>query len=107
MTTFNWSIVSLTRVTVGDETGGVKTVVWECSTGDVDDKKTMPGVLTLDPHNSSLNYTPYEDLTEELVLEWCFADDAEGNPRVDKDAVEASVEAQINWVPTTANGTPW
>lgn len=46
---------------------------------------------------------PYEDLTEEAVLNWVWA------TGVDKDAIEqsliAQIEAQKN--PVTATGVPW
>jgi len=57
--------------------------------------------FTYDP--SSPDFTPYDDLTEEQVLGWCWADG------VDKDATEASLAANINDQknPTTADGVPW
>ena len=46
---------------------------------------------------------PYDRSTEEDALDWCWADG------VDKDAIEASlaanIEAQKN--PTQATGVPW
>ena len=55
------------------------------------------------PDASSPDYVPYDDLTEEMVLGWCFDGD------VDKDAVEASLTAQIEEQknPTTEDGVPW
>jgi hypothetical protein len=52
---------------------------------------------------SSPDYVPYADLTEEMVLGWCFDGD------VDKDAIEASLTANIEEqkAPTTENGVPW
>ena len=52
---------------------------------------------------SSPDFTPYDDLTEEQVLGWCW------NDGVDKDATEASLAANINDQknPTTADGVPW
>jgi hypothetical protein len=45
----------------------------------------------------------YADLTQETVLGWIWANG------VDKDAVEASLAAQIEAKknPTTATGVPW
>ena len=52
---------------------------------------------------SSPDFVPYADLTEEMVLGWCF------DGGVDKDAVEASLTANIEEQknPTTQDGVPW
>ena len=57
--------------------------------------------FTYDP--SSPDFTPYDDLTEEQVLGWCW------NDGVDKTAIETSLADNINEQkdPTTADGTPW
>ena len=54
---------------------------------------------------SSPDFTPYADLTEEQVLGWCWSE--EGG--VDKDAVEASLTANIaeQKNPVTEDGVPW
>jgi hypothetical protein len=45
----------------------------------------------------------YDSITEEMALGWCWADG------VDKDAIEASLAAQIeeDKNPTQAAGVPW
>ena len=52
---------------------------------------------------SSPDFVPYADLTEEMVLGWCWDAD------VDKDAIEASLTANIEEQknPTTQDGVPW
>ncbi len=52
---------------------------------------------------SSPDFVPYADLTEEMVLGWCF------DGGVDKDAVEASLTANIEEQknPVTEAGVPW
>ena len=52
---------------------------------------------------SSPDYTPYDQLTQDQVLGWCW------NDGVDKDGIEASLAANINEQknPTTADGVPW
>ena len=52
---------------------------------------------------SSPDFIPYADLTEEVVLGWCW------NADVDKDAVEASLTANIEEQknPVTEAGVPW
>ena len=52
---------------------------------------------------SSSDWVAYDSITEEVALGWCLANG------VDKDAIEASlaanIEAQKN--PTQASGVPW
>ena len=52
---------------------------------------------------SSPDFVPYADLTEAVVLGWCWDAD------VDKDAIEASLTAKIEEqkAPTTETGVPW
>ena len=52
---------------------------------------------------TSPDFRPYADLTEEVVLGWCWDAD------VDKDAVEASLTANIEEQknPVTEAGVPW
>ena len=52
---------------------------------------------------SADDFVPYADLTESVVLGWCWDAD------VDKDAVEASLTAKIEEqkAPTTETGVPW
>jgi hypothetical protein len=47
--------------------------------------------------------TPYDQVTEQEVLDWCWANG------VDKDDVEANLAKQIELLknPVTAAGTPW
>jgi hypothetical protein len=48
------------------------------------------------------SFVNYDTLTEETVLGWLWG-------KIDKDAVEAALEAQIEAqkAPVTANGLPW
>jgi hypothetical protein len=48
-------------------------------------------------------FTPYDQLTQNQVLGWCWANG------VDKDATEASLAANIaaQKAPVTATGVPW
>jgi hypothetical protein len=52
---------------------------------------------------SSPDFIPYADLTEEIVLGWCWANG------VDKDVAEAKLTANIEEQknPTTQDGVPW
>ena len=61
------------------------------------------GTAGFTPDPSASDYVPYDSITEEVALDWCFADG------VDKDAIEASLAAQIELDknPTQASGVPW
>jgi hypothetical protein len=61
------------------------------------------GTAGFTPDPSSSDWVDYNSITEEVALGWCWANG------VDKDAIEASlaanIEAQKN--PTQASGVPW
>ena len=64
---------------------------------------TNYGTAGFTPDPSASDYVPYDSITEDMALGWCWANG------VDKDAIEASLaantEAQKN--PTQASGVPW
>ena len=95
-----WQISQMER-TLAD--GGVIVCHWRATATDGDFSATNFGTAGFTPDLSSSDYVPYDSITEEVALGWCFADG------VDKDAIEASlaanVEAQKN--PTQASGVPW
>ena len=103
-----WQISQMER-TLAD--GGVVVCHWRANasetvgTGDdaVTYSATNYGTAGFTPDPSSSDYVPYDSITEEVALDWCFANG------VDKDATEtslqANIEAQIN--PVTASGVPW
>ena len=87
--------------------GGVIVAHWRVNDSETvgDDTYSASAYSTcgFTPDASSPDYVPYDDLTEEMVLGWCFADG------VDKDAIEASLTAKIEEQknPTTEDGVPW
>jgi hypothetical protein len=86
----------LVKPTEGTLTDVVITADWRCNgtetTGSGDTEKSYSGTCygscSFAPPTGS--FTPYEDLTQDQVLSWCFANG------VDKSAIEANVTAQIN-----------
>jgi hypothetical protein len=87
-TTINWNIVQLNCYPDKDGlTDVVFTVHWDCTGVDGEYNGRVYGScgVTLDPEAP---YTPYEDLTQDQVLDWVWAS-------VDKDETETSVQAQI------------
>ena len=111
MPTISWIIERLlVKPTAGTYTDVVITADWRCNgtetTGSGDTEKTYSGTCygscSFAPPSGS--FTPYEDLTQQQVLDWCFANG------VDKSAIEANVtaqiEAQIN-PPVVSLPLPW
>ena len=84
----NWKINQLNVApSEGDHTNVVITAWWQA----IDEEDGFTGTVysscTLPPVEG--DFTPYEDLTEDMVLGWIWANG------VDKDEVEAQVLAQI------------
>ena len=103
MTTINWIIESLlVRKVEGSNTDVVITADWRCNGTDGTYSGTCYGSSSFAPPTGS--FTPYEDLTEQQVLGWCFANG------VDQTAIEANVTLQIeNQInpPIIAPPLPW
>jgi len=99
-----WTISTMEHNTSDD---GVIVAHWRVNdsetVGDDTYSASAYGTASFTPDASSPDFVPYADLTEEMVLGWCFDGD------VDKDAVEASLTANIEEQknPTTQDGVPW
>ena len=93
-----WTIVSLERKSAD---GFVTTAHWTCSDVDGEFSGSTYGSIGFDGEL----VTPYEQLTEEVVIGWVKA--AMGEETVA--AHEAAVAAQIAQAkePAVATGTPW
>jgi hypothetical protein len=100
----------LTKPVEGSNTDVVITADWRCNgtetTGSGDTEKTYSGTCygscSFAPPTGS--FTPYEDLTQDQVLSWCYANG------VDKSAIEANVSLQIaNQInpPVVSLPLPW
>ena len=106
--TFNWSIVQCER-NLSD--GGIITAHWTCSAeetvGSGDSAVTHTaynyGSQGLTPDGSDGSFIAYADVSEGNVLSWIH------NADVDKDAIEAGLQARIDAdkTPTTGTGVPW
>ena len=96
----NWTIAQLERNTAD---GGVIVAHWRVTAVDGDYSASAYGTAGFTYDASAPDFTPYDSLTEEMVLGWVWADG------VDKDATEealaAKIEADKN--PVTAAGVPW
>jgi hypothetical protein len=93
----------LVRPTEGTLTDVVITADWRCNGSQDQYSGTCYGSASFAPPSGS-GFTPYEDLTQEQVLNWCFANG------VDQKAIEANVTQQINDQinpPVIAPPLPW
>lgn len=78
--------------TDGDLTDVVVTAGWRCNGVQTEGDETYDATIysTCSFPMPDGTFTPYADLTQEQVLGWCWANG------VDKDATEASIQAQID-----------
>jgi len=92
-----WTISQLDRQT---SDGFVTTAHWQATAVDGDYSASTYATCSWSDGTPTVAYA---DLTQEQVLGWIWANG------VDKDAVEASLAAQIEAKknPTTATGVPW
>ena len=101
--TINWIIERLlVKPTEGTLTDVVITADWRCNGSQDQYSGTCYGSASFAPPTGS--FTPYDQLTEQQVLDWCFANG------VDKTAIEANVTQQINDQinpPIIAPPLPW
>ena len=99
-----WTISTLEH-NVSD--GGVIVAHWRVTesetVGDDTFSASAYGTCSFTPDASAPDFVPYADLTESVVLGWCWANG------VDQTAVEASLTANIaeQKNPTTEAGVPW
>jgi len=98
--TTTWTIAQLER-TLDD--GGVVVAHWRATATDGDFSATNYGTAGFTPDPSASGFIAYDSITEEVALGWCWANG------VDKDAIEASLQANIDGQinPTQAAGVPW
>ena len=92
-----WNISQLDRQTAD---GFVTTAHWQANATDGDYSASVISTCSWSEGTATI---PYASLTKETVLGWIWANG------VDKDAVEASLAAQIaeQKAPKIARGLPW
>ena len=106
-----WTIATLERdIQPADMDGAVVVAHWRATdsetVGEGDDAVTYSassyGTVGFTPDPTAPGYTPYADLTEEVVLGWVWES-------VDQAATEAALAAKIEAEknPVTADGVPW
>ena len=92
-----WTITQLDRQT---SNGFVTTAHWRADAVDGD---YSASTYSTSSWADGTPTTPYADLTQEEVLDWIWTNG------VDKESVEASLQAQIDLQknPVSATGVPW
>jgi hypothetical protein len=99
-----WTISTMEHNTAD---GGVIVAHWRVTdsetAGDDTYSASAYGTCSFTYDASADDFVPYADLTEAVVLGWCWDAD------VDKDAIEASLTAKIEEQknPVTEDGVPW
>ena len=98
-----WTIANLEREL---STGGVTVAHWRVTESETvgDDTFTASayGTVGFTPDADADDFVAYDDLTEDDVMAWVWAD-------VDQDATEAALTAKIeaDKNPVSADGMPW
>jgi hypothetical protein len=95
--TTTWKIVQCDRLTSDNF---ITTAHWTCVAADGAYTANVYGTCSWSDGTPTV---PYADVTEQDVLNWCWASG------VDKDAIEAALAQNIDMQknPVTATGTPW
>lgn len=100
---FTWSITALNcKPQEGSLTDVVITAHWSCYGQQDDCGADVYGTCAFSQPGDP--FTPYDQLTQDQVLGWCWASG------VDKDAIEAQIQSQINNMinaPVVAPPLPW
>jgi hypothetical protein len=99
MTNFKWTIPQLDRMTADN---WVATAHYNVTATDGEYSVSTYGTIGFTQDLDSSGYTPYEKLTQEMVVGWVQSS-------LGKDTVEASLQSQsdLQKNPVTAAGTPW
>jgi len=98
MTTFNWQVVQMDRLTSDNF---VVTCHYTVSATDGDYTASTYGTTSYTQEQGK-SYVPYDDLTEVECVGWV-------QTSINKDTVEASLQSQIDALknPVQESGVPW
>lgn len=83
----------------------VMTAGWRCNGTDGTYNATVYGTVSFNPpQEGDPNFTPYNQLTQDEVLNWCY------ESGVNKEATEANIDTQLNLLENPVevqNPLPW
>ena len=101
---FTWTVSQCDRVLAD---GGIKNIHWRCNATETasgtDYVAGSYGTCGLTYDASSSAFIPYDSVTQDNCLTWIYANG------VDKDAIEAALQSNIDLqiTPTEGTGVPW
>ena len=105
--TYTWNIQNMKR---NSDDNGVFNVVYTVHAVDEDEKRisSINGSINLNPDSTSESFINYEDLSEDIVLNWVY--DA-----VNRNQIETELQNKWNTMypsasgitPSQLDGTPW
>jgi hypothetical protein len=101
-TTITWSITAMNCSTTEQNPDTVILCHWTCAGTDGTYNASIYSTCSVPSPTGS--FTPYSDLTQSQVLDWCYANG------VDKTSTEAAVEAQLQAQinpPVVTPALPW
>ena len=102
--TMTWVVSQCDRVLAD---GGINNIHWRCSATETssgtDYSASSYGTCGLTYDASSSDFIAYDKVTQENCLAWIYANG------VDKDAIEAALQSNIDLqiTPTEGTGVPW
>lgn len=108
MITYTWKITGLKTQNVGNKTDAVVQTYWQKIGTDENGKQgTFDGAtpFTVDPTDESGPFIPFEDLTEENVLDWIKTVVVGNYEEHVNGKIAEQIEFKIN--PITENRLPW
>lgn len=114
MITYTWKITGLKTQNVGDKPNAVVQTYWQKIGTDEDGNEgTFSGAtpFTVDPTDESGPFIPFEDLTEENVLDWIKTVVVGNYEEHVNGKITEQIELKVNpinenrlpWAPVTAN----
>ena len=97
---YNWTI---TQTNYEVSNGFITTAHWTATAVDGDFTASIYSTCTFAKPEENIDLTPYDEVTEQDVLGWCWTSG------VDKKATEDALAANIaeQKKPKVATGTPW
>jgi hypothetical protein len=102
MNTITWTITAMDCSTTETNPDTVITAHWTCSGTDGTYYGSIYSTCSFPQPEGS--FTPYADLTQEQVLDWCYANGVD--QAATEAAIQANIDSQIN-PPIVQPPLPW
>jgi hypothetical protein len=89
--------------------GTVTVIHWSATEQDGEHSARAYGSASLERNEDSATFIPFEDLTEEQVIQWVEAEWASLEDRNNGDSPEETLKAEVAKLkaPTSTTGMPW